>query len=150
MRILICYFLLLFPFICIAQVGFSSSSMFGKSILFNFEHSISSTSLGPFKKNIKYITSKEDIPLDNPIKISSHIFPNPVKDNLNISLSSSLSFDNLSLQILDLQGRILNVHRLEKDNTIISLTRWVKLIDLNFDIIYWSVKYKFVDILNQC
>ncbi len=29
-------------------------------------------------------------------------------------------------------------------------TRWVKLIDLNFDIIYWSVKYKFVDILNQC
>ncbi|OYU83484.1 MAG: DNA methyltransferase [Flavobacterium sp. BFFFF2] len=33
---------------------------------------------------------------------------------------------------------------------ICPLTRWVKLIDLNFDIINWSVKYEFVDILNQC
>ena len=28
------------------------------------------------------------------------------------------------------------------------LTRWVKLNDLNFDIINWSVKDKFIDILH--
>jgi hypothetical protein len=32
-------------------------------------------------------------------------------------------------------------------NTL-QVTRWVKLNDLNFDIIYWSVKDKFIDILN--
>ena len=30
----------------------------------------------------------------------------------------------------------------------ILLTRWVKLNDLNFDIINWSVKDKFIDILH--
>ena len=30
----------------------------------------------------------------------------------------------------------------------ISHTRWVKLNDLNFDIINWSVKDKFIDILH--
>lgn len=30
----------------------------------------------------------------------------------------------------------------------IILTRWVKLNDLNFDIINWSVKDKFIDILH--
>jgi len=33
-------------------------------------------------------------------------------------------------------------------NEIVNLTRWVKLSDLNFDIINWSVKDKFIDILN--
>ena len=32
----------------------------------------------------------------------------------------------------------------------IKRTRWVKLVYLNFDIVDWSVKYEFVDILNQC
>lgn len=32
--------------------------------------------------------------------------------------------------------------------TFIKLTRWVKLNDLNFDIINWSVKDKFIDILH--
>ena len=31
---------------------------------------------------------------------------------------------------------------------LIKLTRWVKLNDLNFDIINWSVKDKFIDILH--
>ena len=31
---------------------------------------------------------------------------------------------------------------------IAKLTRWVKLNDLNFDIINWSVKDKFIDILH--
>lgn len=31
---------------------------------------------------------------------------------------------------------------------IINKTRWVKLNDLNFDIINWSVKDKFIDILH--
>ena len=29
-----------------------------------------------------------------------------------------------------------------------NITRWVKLNDLNFDIINWSVKDKFIDILH--
>ena len=33
---------------------------------------------------------------------------------------------------------------------IINLTRWVQLNYLIFDIIYWSIKDKFIDILNQC
>ena len=33
------------------------------------------------------------------------------------------------------------------DNT---LTRWVQLNDLNFNIIYWSAKDKFVHVLYQC
>ena len=33
---------------------------------------------------------------------------------------------------------------------LLLLTRWVKLNDLNFDIINWSVKDKFIDILHQC
>ena len=36
----------------------------------------------------------------------------------------------------------------EKLSDIINLTRWVKLNDLNFDIINWSVKDKFIDILH--
>ena len=31
---------------------------------------------------------------------------------------------------------------------LLLLTRWVKLNDLNFDIINWSVKDKFIDILH--
>ena len=34
------------------------------------------------------------------------------------------------------------------NNNVNSLTRWVKLNDLNFDIINWSVKDKFIDILH--
>ena len=30
------------------------------------------------------------------------------------------------------------------------ITRWVQLDYLIFDIIYWSIKDKFIDILNQC
>ncbi len=29
------------------------------------------------------------------------------------------------------------------------LTRWVKLCDLNFDIVYIPVEYKFIKVLNQ-
>ena len=36
----------------------------------------------------------------------------------------------------------------EDFNKIIRLTRWVKLNNLNFDIINWSVKDKFIDILH--
>ena len=36
----------------------------------------------------------------------------------------------------------------KKDTLIIKLTRWVKLNNLNFDIINWSVKDKFIDILH--
>ena len=40
-------------------------------------------------------------------------------------------------------------HRFRKyNNQILDLTRWVKLNDLNFDIINWSVKDKFIDILH--
>lgn len=40
-------------------------------------------------------------------------------------------------------------HRFRKyNNQIVDLTRWVKLNDLNFDIINWSVKDKFIDILH--
>ena len=42
-----------------------------------------------------------------------------------------------------------NSQFLESLYIIIELTRWVKLINLNFDIIYWSIKYKFIDVLNQ-
>ena len=31
---------------------------------------------------------------------------------------------------------------------LLNITRWVKLNDLNFDIINWSVKDKFIDILH--
>ena len=31
---------------------------------------------------------------------------------------------------------------------LLKITRWVKLNDLNFDIINWSVKDKFIDILH--
>lgn len=37
---------------------------------------------------------------------------------------------------------------MEKIIVINNLTRWVKLNDLNFDIINWSVKDKFIDILH--
>ena len=33
---------------------------------------------------------------------------------------------------------------------LITFTRWVQLNDLNFNIVYWSVEDKFIDILNQC
>ena len=33
---------------------------------------------------------------------------------------------------------------------IVYVTRWVQLNDLNFNIIYWSAKDKFVHVLYQC
>jgi hypothetical protein len=33
---------------------------------------------------------------------------------------------------------------------ILIITCWVQLNYLRFNIIYWSVKYKFIDVLNQC
>lgn len=30
------------------------------------------------------------------------------------------------------------------------LTRWVQLIDVNFDSVNWSIEEKFIDIMNQC
>jgi hypothetical protein len=36
----------------------------------------------------------------------------------------------------------------KKDMKTITLTRWVKLDYLNFNIIYWSVKDKFIDKLD--
>ena len=35
-----------------------------------------------------------------------------------------------------------------KREYLFEITRWVKLNDLNFDIINWSVKDKFIDILH--
>ena len=32
----------------------------------------------------------------------------------------------------------------------IILTRWVQLSNLYFDVIYWSIKDKFIHVLNQC
>ena len=42
------------------------------------------------------------------------------------------------------------INKINKALLIITiiLTRWVKLNDLNFDIINWSVKDKFIDILH--
>ena len=41
---------------------------------------------------------------------------------------------------------IKNIHLQPLKNY--NITRWVKLNDLNFDIINWSVKDKFIDILH--
>ena len=38
----------------------------------------------------------------------------------------------------------------EINRCIAILTRWVQLNDLNFNIIYWSAKDKFVHVLYQC
>ena len=69
---------------------------------------------------------------------------------------------SLTVNVFDLRNSNGNILFLlyNKDGTIpdekiknyykkeVGTTRWVKLNDLNFDIINWSVKDKFIDILN--
>ena len=47
------------------------------------------------------------------------IYPNPVKDNLIISLSENI--ENAEIQILDIYGRVVNSTNLKKNSTQINL-----------------------------
>lgn len=63
---------------------------------------------------------------------------------LNFNQSLLITSSVIGIKKPEINNRLKPVY----DIFLLLLTRWVKLNDLNFDIINWSVKDKFIDILH--
>ena len=106
-----------------------------------------------FAQHDAIYTIGEKLINENKLDEAKIYFENNLKKATNNELKIKLFVGLAETYKLQLDYNTSNKYYIEaykiiKNTNNIQLTRWVKLNDLNFDIINWSVKDKFIDILH--